>query len=122
MVQHFRMKLCEKTGGSFVSRIGLEISQASGTNGNGKGRSNGKRRRRRGQDIEGSIMVTLEESMQGAVRTIALEEVNPATGERESYSFKVRIPAGVQDVQTLRVPGKGGDGLDRKSTRLNSSH
>jgi curved DNA-binding protein len=37
--------------------------------------------------------------------------VQPRTGEVETQEFKVRVPAGVQDGQVIRVPGKGGEGL-----------
>jgi curved DNA-binding protein len=64
----------------------------------------------RGNDIEGDILVTLEEVMNGSVRTISLQRVNPATGQTETHNFKVRIPAGVQEGQIIRVPGKGEEG------------
>lgn len=63
-----------------------------------------------GADIEGDILVTLDEVMRGSVRTVSLKKTNPQTGETETHSFKVRIPAGVQEGQTIRVPGKGGEG------------
>jgi curved DNA-binding protein len=65
---------------------------------------------RRGQDIEGDILVTLEEAMQGAVRPIAMQMVNRQTGKTENTTFHVRIPKGVQDGQRIRVPGHGGSG------------
>ncbi len=64
-----------------------------------------------GADIEGDILVTLDEVMRGSVRTISLQKSNPQTGETETHSFKVRIPAGVQEGQTIRVPAKGGEGV-----------
>src|SRR3989442_9142469 len=64
----------------------------------------------RGSDIEGDILVTLEEVMNGSVRTISLQRVNPASGQTELHNFKVRIPAGVQEGQIIRVPGKGEEG------------
>ncbi|HZR17427.1 MAG TPA: J domain-containing protein [Verrucomicrobiae bacterium] len=64
----------------------------------------------RGQDIEGDILVTLDEVMHGSVRSISLQRTNPQTGKTETYTFKVRIPVGVRDGQTIRVPGKGGEG------------
>ena len=62
---------------------------------------------RHGQDIEGAILVTLEEAMQGSIRSLSLETVNPATGEIKTESFKVRIPKGALEGQIIRVPGKG---------------
>ena len=64
----------------------------------------------RANDIEGDILVTLDEAMHGSVRSISLQRTNPRTGQTETHSFKVRIPAGVQEGQTIRVPGKGGEG------------
>lgn len=65
----------------------------------------------RGQDIEGDISVTLEESMHGAVRSISMQTLNRQAGQAETTSFKVRIPLGVQDGQRIRVPGHGGSGI-----------
>ena len=65
----------------------------------------------RGYDIEGDILVTLEEAVRGSVRSISLQRANPRTGQTETQTFKVRIPVGVQEGQTIRVPGKGGDGV-----------
>ncbi len=64
----------------------------------------------RGPDIEGDLLVTLEEAFHGAVRSISLQKTDPCTGQTETHTFKVRIPAGVQDGQTIRVPGQGGEG------------
>jgi curved DNA-binding protein len=63
-----------------------------------------------GRDIEGAIMVTLAEVMLGAVRSISLQSVDPATGQAKTESFKVRIPKGALEGQVIRVPGKGGAG------------
>jgi|SRR5579883_1350713 len=64
----------------------------------------------RGHDIEGDILVTLDEVMHGSVRSISLQRANPQTGKAEIQTFKVRIPVGVRDGQTIRVPRKGGEG------------
>jgi curved DNA-binding protein len=64
-----------------------------------------------GSDIEGDILVTLDEVLHGSVRNISLQQVNPQTGEVGTHTFKVRIPVGVQDGQTIRVPAKGGEGV-----------
>jgi curved DNA-binding protein len=62
---------------------------------------------RHGQDIEGAISVTLEEAMNGSVRPISFQTVDPSTGEVHTESFKVRIPKGALEGQIIRVPGKG---------------
>jgi curved DNA-binding protein len=64
----------------------------------------------RGNDIEGDILVTLDEVMNGSVRTISLQRANPRARQAETQTFKVRIPAGVQEGQIIRVPGKGEEG------------
>ncbi|MCD6339041.1 MAG: J domain-containing protein [Verrucomicrobia bacterium] len=71
----------------------------------------GAARARRGQDIEGDILVTLDEAMGGSVRMVTLQRVNPRTGRTEQEQFRVRIPPGVQEGQLIRVPGKGGEGV-----------
>lgn len=64
----------------------------------------------RGQDIEGDIMVTLEEAFTGSMRTISLRKTDPATGRATTDEVQVRIPAGIGEGQRLRVPGHGGEG------------
>jgi len=58
----------------------------------------------RGADIEGDIMVTLEEAARGSVRT-----VNVTHGDRRE-SHQVKIPPGITEGQKLRLPGRGGHG------------
>jgi curved DNA-binding protein len=67
---------------------------------------------RRGADVEGEILVTLQEVMGGTIRQISLRTADPRTGETETHSFQVRIPAGAIEGRRIRVPGKGeaGDG------------
>ena len=67
----------------------------------------GSGRPQRGNDIEGNILVTLEESMQGAIRSVSMQTVNRQTGKTDTRSFQVRIPLGVTDGQRIRVPGYG---------------
>lgn len=64
----------------------------------------------RGSDIEGDVLVTLEEAMHGTVRPISLQTVNPQTGEAQTHSFRVRIPPGAVDGLRIRVPGQGEPG------------
>jgi curved DNA-binding protein len=65
----------------------------------------------RGQDMRGDILITLDEVLKGAMRAISVRRTNARTGQEETETYQVRIPAGVQAGQSIRVPGKGGDGL-----------
>jgi len=67
-------------------------------------------RARRGHDIEGDILVTLEEAMHGTQRPISLQTVNRQTGAAQTHSFEVRIPPGATDGRRIRVPGQGEPG------------
>ncbi len=64
----------------------------------------------RGADIEGDLLVTLDEVLHGAVRSLSLEHRDAQTGHAEIHTFKVRIPPGAQDGQRIRVSGKGAAG------------
>ncbi len=84
----------------------------------------------KGQDVEGVIMVTLEEAMRGAIRPISVRRnavcpdchgsavqgrrVCPTCGGDGQVSvsrdYKVKIPPGVRDGQRLRVSGQGEPG------------
>jgi len=66
----------------------------------------------RGQDIQGDILITLDEVLSGAMRAISVRRTNARTGREETGSYQVRIPAGVQAGQLIRVSGKGGEGLN----------
>jgi curved DNA-binding protein len=85
----------------------------------------------RGRDIEGDIMVTLEEAMQGSVRSVSVRhgvicEHCGGTGQRARHvcnvcggtgqvpktdTYQVKIPAGVAEGQRLRVAGHGEAGV-----------
>jgi curved DNA-binding protein len=84
----------------------------------------------RGRDVEGDIMVTLEEALRGSVRSIGVQRAVACsqchgTGMRgqhvcnvcggsgrveKSDTYQVRIPPGVSEGQRLRIPGRGGSG------------
>ena len=70
----------------------------------------GENQARRGGDIEGDILVTLEEAMTGTVRRISLKTMNPRTDEVIKHTFQVRIPPGAADGRRIRVPGQGEPG------------
>ena len=63
-----------------------------------------------GQDIQGDILITLDEVLKGAMRAISVRRNNARTGQEETETYQVRIPKGVQAGQTIRVSGKGGEG------------
>jgi curved DNA-binding protein len=65
----------------------------------------------RGRDIQGDILITLDEVLKGAVRAISVRRTDTRTGQEETQTYQVRIPPGVQAGQSIRVPGKGGLGL-----------
>jgi curved DNA-binding protein len=55
----------------------------------------------RGRDIEGDIMVTLEEAMRGSVRSVSVQH------NSRTDTHQVKIPSGVAEGQKLRIPGRG---------------
>jgi curved DNA-binding protein len=59
----------------------------------------------RGRDIEGDILVTLEEALRGSVRTVNVRHQVGRTVKTETHQLK--IPPGVTDGQKLRVAGRG---------------
>jgi len=65
----------------------------------------------RGQHIQGDILITLNEVLQGAMRAISVRRTNARTGREETETYQVRIPKGVRAGKSIRVPGKGGEGV-----------
>jgi curved DNA-binding protein len=63
----------------------------------------------RGQDVEADILVPLEEALNGATRKITLRRHTAGSGERTD-TYQVRIPAGVQEGQRIRLAGQGNAG------------
>jgi curved DNA-binding protein len=59
----------------------------------------------RGADIEGDIMVTLEEAMRGSIRSVSIRR--PAARSIKTETYQVKIPPGVTEGQRLRVAGHG---------------
>jgi len=64
----------------------------------------------RGRDIEGDILVTLDEALRGSVRTVNVRHPVGRTVKTETH--QVKIPPGVTDGQRLRVAGRGEAGSD----------
>ena len=65
---------------------------------------------RPGQDIEGDILVTLDEVLHGSTRTIKLQRTDPRTGQTTMQTLLVKIPPGVREAQLIRLAGKGQEG------------
>lgn len=61
----------------------------------------------RGNDIEGDILVTLEEAMRGTLRPVSVQMRNHETGQTETRNFQIRIPPGATDGRRIRAPGQG---------------
>ena len=85
----------------------------------------------RGTDIEGDILVTLEEAMRGSVRSVSVRHAVVCdqcggSGQRnrrvcqacggtgqvaKTETYQVKVPAGVTEGQRLRVAGRGEAGV-----------
>jgi curved DNA-binding protein len=71
----------------------------------------GKAAAQRGRDIEGDILVTLDEVLHGSERTIRLQRTDPRTGQSSTQTLQVKIPPGVREAQLIRLAGKGQEGI-----------
>jgi curved DNA-binding protein len=58
------------------------------------------------RDIEGDILVSLEEAKRGSIRTVTVRHDN------STDSHQVKIPSGITEGQRLRIPGRGEGGGD----------
>lgn len=56
----------------------------------------------RGADLEAEVEVTFEEAAFGSTKTIRLQDQSGKT-----YSYQVKIPAGIESGKTIRLRGKG---------------
>src|SRR6266446_2598286 len=118
-------------GGTGFSDFFEQLFGSKGGRGAGFGRAGGVDEEEfateRGRDVEGDIMVTLDEAMRGSVRSVSVRHGVPCehcggTGQRarhacnvcggtgqvaKSETYQVKIPAGVTEGQRLRVAGRG---------------
>lgn len=116
-------------GGTGFSDFFEQFFGSRGRNGGGFGRpgTTEDEYAERGRDIEGDIMVTLEEVMHGSVRSVSVRHTAPCeqcggTGRQghrvcgacsgtgqvvRTETHQVKIPAGVVEGQRLRISGRG---------------
>lgn len=73
----------------------------------GRGAGARTHRPRRGRDLEASLQLSFEEAVSGMTTSV---QMGDATGS--GRSVRVRVPAGVDDGQRIRVPGLGEPGAD----------
>lgn len=91
-------------GGSGIDPFeGIRSGGGRGTYGTGSS----SRRVIRGSDVEAEILVTLEEAFKGSKRRISLKKIDPESGSEKIQSLDVKIPAGIQEGQRIRLGGQG---------------
>ncbi len=69
-------------------------------------RANGGAQPPASRDVEGDILVSLEEARRGSIRTVTVRR------ENTTDSHQVKIPAGITEGQKLRISGRGENGGD----------
>ncbi len=103
----------EGTGFSdfFERHFGGRPGPARGTSTFGHGatgfRGEGSPGAQRGEDIHGDLLIRFDEALHGAIRVISIRREDAGNGMEGVVRCNVRIPAGVQSGQSIRIPGKG---------------
>jgi len=92
----------------FEQLFGARARGSGGGSPFGRGGFSNDEAAQRGRDIEGDIMVTLEEAFRGSVRAVNVRRPVGRTLKEDTY--QVKIPAGVTEGQKLRVAGRGESG------------
>jgi len=117
-------------GGTGFSEFFESLFGGAGRRGGFQGFEEEEPGNERGRDVEGDIMVTLEEALHGSVRPISVRRAvlcaqcggsgtrskhvcNVCGGSghaQKAETYQVRIPAGVTEGQKLRIAGRGEGG------------
>ncbi|MDR3403231.1 MAG: DnaJ C-terminal domain-containing protein [Chthoniobacter sp.] len=95
----------------FEQFFGSHSHPSSGVRQRRRNGADGEASAQRGEDVEGDILVTLDEVLHGATRTIQLERTDPRTGNSTTQTLRVRIPVGVREGQRIRLMGSGQEGI-----------
>jgi curved DNA-binding protein len=97
--QHFEF------GGTGFSSFFEQLFGGMGRGGFGQ-RGNFSAEGNTARDVEGDILVSLDEAKRGALRTVTVRH------EGGADSHQVKIPAGITEGQKLRIAGRGENGGD----------
>lgn len=63
--------------------------------------------RNRPRDVQVAMAIDFNEAVRGTTRELNLRVMDRTTGERKGENVKVRIPAGIDNGQSIRMSGKG---------------
>ena len=81
--------------------------------GGGRGRRGGGRSSRRGEDLQLEMSLPFTDAIHGTTVEVGIPRAVSGAGGRATVTEKVktRIPAGIDDGERIRIPGKGNEGL-----------
>lgn len=63
--------------------------------------------RNRTRNVEIAITIEFEEAVKGTTKTISLRVADSKNGGRKNEEVKIKIPAGIDDGQSIKITGKG---------------